>query len=342
MSEKAKGITNTQIADSGGKIVFENSTLCAQLLRDYSGIEALKNIGPEDIEDVTERFVPMFTEQRDADVVKKVHLSTDDIFITLIEHKSGVDYNVVMQVLRYMVYIWEDYENQMEAVHPGVSKTKDFKYPPIFPIVYYEDKPQWTADETLKPRIALNEVFEEYIPNFRYHLISINNFDETDLIKRKDGLSFLILINKIRSANELKDLNLPREYLDELLNGSPKDVLNVIARVGAVILRKHNVPENDIQNLVDQLKERKSMALFDNYVADIDVSAERKTGAEKKVIELVCKKHKRGLSVEQIASETEETIDNVSMICDLIENASIGYDVDKIYDELKNTVKSLV
>ncbi len=84
------------------------------------------------------------------------------------------------------------------------------------------------------------------------------------------------------------------------------------------------------------------MALFDNYVADIDVSAERKTGAEKKVIELVCKKHKRGLSVEQIASETEETIDSVSMICDLIENASIGYDVDKIYDELKNTVKSLV
>lgn len=28
---------------------------------------------------------------------------------SLIEHKSYVDYNVVMQILRYMVYIWEDY-----------------------------------------------------------------------------------------------------------------------------------------------------------------------------------------------------------------------------------------
>ena len=72
--EKVNGIINNrQVADSGGKIVFENPTLCSQLLSNYSGIELLKNVKPEDIEDVTERFIPMFTEQRDADVVKKVH-----------------------------------------------------------------------------------------------------------------------------------------------------------------------------------------------------------------------------------------------------------------------------
>ncbi len=60
----------------------------------------------------------MFTEERDADVVKKVHVSTATenfvFFIALIEHKSGVDYNVVMQLLRYTVLIWEYYEHQME------------------------------------------------------------------------------------------------------------------------------------------------------------------------------------------------------------------------------------
>ena len=35
-------------------------------------------------------------------------------WISLIEHKSNVDYNVVMQVFRYMVFIWEDYEKEME------------------------------------------------------------------------------------------------------------------------------------------------------------------------------------------------------------------------------------
>ncbi len=35
-------------------------------------------------------------------------------FASLSEHKTKVDYNVSMQMLRYMVYIWEDYEKEME------------------------------------------------------------------------------------------------------------------------------------------------------------------------------------------------------------------------------------
>ena len=49
--------------------------------------------------------------------------------IALIEHKSSVDYNVVMQ-------------------NKGVTKTKDFRYPPILPIVYYEDTAKWTSART--------------------------------------------------------------------------------------------------------------------------------------------------------------------------------------------------
>ena len=34
--------------------------------------------------------------------------------ISLVEHKTQVEYNVIMQLLRYMVHIWEDYEKEME------------------------------------------------------------------------------------------------------------------------------------------------------------------------------------------------------------------------------------
>ena len=56
--------------------------------------------------------------------------------ISLIEHKSNVDYNVVMQVFRYMVFIWKDYKKEMEKQQPGISKTKNFRYPPLLPIVF--------------------------------------------------------------------------------------------------------------------------------------------------------------------------------------------------------------
>lgn len=42
------------------------------------------------------------------------------------------------QLLRYTVCIWDDYAKTMEKAHPGISKTKGFRYPPVFPIVYYE------------------------------------------------------------------------------------------------------------------------------------------------------------------------------------------------------------
>ena len=113
--EKRKGISNSKPKDSFGKTIFKNNVLCAQFVREYTNISSLKNVQPEDIEDISSRFTHMFTEERDADVVKKITIDKKEMpfyLITLIEHKSKVDYNVVMQVLRYMVYIWEDYERR--------------------------------------------------------------------------------------------------------------------------------------------------------------------------------------------------------------------------------------
>ena len=48
--------------------------------------------------DATERFIPMFTEERNSDTVKRIRISEKDtlFFVTLIEHKTKVDYNVSM------------------------------------------------------------------------------------------------------------------------------------------------------------------------------------------------------------------------------------------------------
>ena len=62
--EKREQISNSKVEDSGAKLIFENPTLFAQLLRDYSNIEILKGVQAEDITDVTERYIPMFTEER--------------------------------------------------------------------------------------------------------------------------------------------------------------------------------------------------------------------------------------------------------------------------------------
>ena len=354
-------IKNSKVADSGGKIIFENPTLCSQLLRDYSGLEMLKDVKPEDIEDVTERFIPMFTEERDADVIKKVHLNNEDIFIALIEHKSGVDYNVIMQILRYMVYIWEDYEHQQEKIHQGISHTKAFKYPPVLPIVYYEGKDEWDATMTLTGRVLLDNAFHEFIPNFSYLLISLNKYGKTELIDKKNGLSLVMLINSIKNAEEFKNLNLPDDYLKTLFENSSSDVLNVIAKVIAVVLRKQNVPEDEIQKLIDQIKERKHMALFDDWEG-FDVQKERqigeqigikkgekigekngikkgveigeKNGAEKQNIKLICRILAQGWNTSKISDLLGIDADYVEKVSEIVSNNQLNDDVDAIFNEL--------
>ena len=62
-------------ADQGAKLVFKNAEMCAQFLEDYIPIPCLKGLKPEQIEDMSARFTTMWDNERDSDVVKRIHLS---------------------------------------------------------------------------------------------------------------------------------------------------------------------------------------------------------------------------------------------------------------------------
>ena len=104
------GVHNSKIHDNAAKIVFGDSTLCAQFLKGYTDIPFFMNIKPEDIEDVSSHFIPLFQESRDSDIVKKIQIENTELYlIALIEHQSEADADMSFRLLRYMVYVWTDY-----------------------------------------------------------------------------------------------------------------------------------------------------------------------------------------------------------------------------------------
>ncbi|MCR5789294.1 MAG: Rpn family recombination-promoting nuclease/putative transposase [Lachnospiraceae bacterium] len=187
--------------------------------------------------------------------------------VALIKHKSSVDYNVSMQLLRYMVFIWEDYEKDQEKLHEGISKTVEFKYPPILPIVYYEGRSEWNASKEFKNRIFLNDVFSEFVPDYRYKLIRLRDYTNRELIDRKDEISFVMLLDRLRNSNEFKKLKaeLPEGYLDQISEMTADDVLTIIATVVATMLRKRNISEERIAELTEGIKNRPMGVLFEDW-----------------------------------------------------------------------------
>ena len=263
---------NSRLRDSGSKMIFDDPILCAQFLRDYVDIPILKDIRPEDIEDVSERFVPLIGEERNADTVKRINLygRTPVYLISLIEHKTEVDYNVSMQIFRYMVYIWEDYEKEMErAYNRGISRTKNFKYPPVLPIVYYEGREEWGASPQLKDRILCSESLQEYIPNYSYYLVKLQDYSNQILLDKKDEISLIMLINKIQSREDVDKLReIPAEAFDEIIEDTPEQLLDMIAMIFRALLIQLNIPEQETEEMVGKVKVRKMGELFAN--ADFD------------------------------------------------------------------------
>ena len=57
-------LRNSKARDSTAKLVLGDPYLCAQFLRDYVGLDIMQDVRPEDIQDVSERFLPMFVDER--------------------------------------------------------------------------------------------------------------------------------------------------------------------------------------------------------------------------------------------------------------------------------------
>lgn len=276
--KEEKQLLNTQVRDSGSKIIFDDNVLCSQFLNDYIDLPYVKDVKPEDIEDVSAQFVPLFSEERNADRVKKVHIKSkiSFFFVSLIEHKTKVDYNVTMQIFRYMIHIWESYEKEMNQLHPGISKTVGFQYPPIIPIVYYEGKQEWKAPLNFRSRIVQGELFGKYVPDFTYYLIPLRDYSNERLLEQGDEISLVMLINKLQTKEDMEAFRkLPPEKINAILEDTPEYRIDIIANVLRAFLLKENVPDDEAEALVGKVKEKKMAELFED-MEPMDIQAERR------------------------------------------------------------------
>ena len=169
------------VRDVNSREIFKNDRLTSQFLRNYTNISLFANVQPEDSEDVSRKYRAFLGVESESDTIKKVYIRKTDgtlerevYVISLIEHKSDIDYDVAMQLLRYMTAIWQEYKKSQDKKVKESSKRKSFRYPLIIPIVYYEGAKRWTADLHLKDRIEFAEQMEKYIPDFTYQVVSVN------------------------------------------------------------------------------------------------------------------------------------------------------------------------
>ena len=225
----------SHVRDVNGHEIFKNNRLTSQFLSNYTGIQMLSGVKPEDIEDVSKRYQAFLGIEFESDTIKKVYLHRADgtpdreiYVISLIEHKSAVDYDVAMQLLRYMSVIWHDYKTKQNAIKKDANRRKAFRYPLIIPFVYYEED-KWTADLHLKDRIEFADEMSEYIPDFRYHVVSVHQYTNEELSEKGDEMALVMLINKIQNPGDWeKFTEEAKEFVNKIYEKAPEEIKEII------------------------------------------------------------------------------------------------------------------
>jgi hypothetical protein len=268
--------------DNSLKLILGEHELFVEFLRDFIGMDIFKGVSADDIADISERFLPLFEESKDSDTVKRINLKggVPLFVIAIVEHESKANFRASFKMLQYIMLVLDNYEKETNKATAGISFTKDFKYPPVLPIIFYDGGGSWTAETNFLDKTELNDIFYKYIPKFEYELINLNDYSQGDLVKFGDTLSLLMLIDKIKTADSIHTLgDLPSGYMEKLALNIPPHLNKLIADVITLLLTKINIPQDEVETITNRIHRKEYQTMF-TLIEEYDVQATRRDARE--------------------------------------------------------------
>lgn len=209
--------------DTMGKI-----ELAKDFLNNYLPDNLIKIVDIDTLEPQKDSFIDKELKENFADMLFRVNINNKESFIYfLFEHKSYMSKNISIQLLKYMIEIWDSQLKNKEIE----------KLPMIIPIIIYHGKASWNIGYTLGNRIdgynSLPHDIQKYIPNYKYLLYDLSNYTDEEIKGRaqikimmtmfrdifaKDnrGLQESIL-RSIQYLVELEDRETGIEYFETLM-----------------------------------------------------------------------------------------------------------------------------
>ena len=156
------------------KELLSSPQMAADFLRYYLPQEVVAALDLSAPEPVRDAFVDADLQQHFADLLYRVRLSqgADAFVYVLFEHKSAPDRWVALQILRYLIRLWE------KLLAQGVSQL-----PQVYPIVFYHGQSRWTAPLNFRSLVAVGQdsPLLKHVPEFEYYLIDLSAIDEEQL-----------------------------------------------------------------------------------------------------------------------------------------------------------------
>jgi len=173
----------------------------------------------------------------------------------------------------------------------------------------------------------MGDIFGKYIPKFEYELVNLNDHSRDEIIKYGNALSLILLIDKIKWADEISLLSVPDAYLEHLSKNIPEHLLPLIGDCVRIFLAHIDAPEEEIERITEKIYKRRLNEMFqlvDGYSVKktreqakqegkIEAKEEAMREALEEKIEIALKLIKRGLNIKDVAEDTGLSIAEIEL-----------------------------
>ena len=216
--------------DSFFKFVFSRPERARELLSLTLPAEVLARLDLESLKPAKGSFIPSQLRETYSDLLFEAsfrYSSTQqpDLFVYLLfEHKSAADPSTLLQLLGYMIKIWEPYRVR-NATH----------LPPIIPIIAYHGRQKWNAPRTFSEYFSSTLSISGFNPEFRPLLLDVGRVPRGTV----SSLSAVTrsALSALRYAFERREGLLRTALTSEIIDNATGELLNYFQGLITYLLR---------------------------------------------------------------------------------------------------------
>ncbi len=191
-----------KIHDKGYKRVLTKKKHFIHMLRKYVDATLGEQILEDELELIDKEFIPKDFKEKEADIIYKAKLKGKEvIFYVLLELQSTVDYTMPFRLLMYMV---ELQKRIFMSVESHTRKQKDFKLPPIVPIILYNGQNNWNVARSFGDYTQAQQVGRRYTIDFEYFFLDLKEKAKELLTSTNTLIDNVFILDQASNTTELK------------------------------------------------------------------------------------------------------------------------------------------
>ncbi|WP_240468681.1 Rpn family recombination-promoting nuclease/putative transposase [Gracilibacillus sp. YIM 98692] len=170
------------------KETFSNSEVVKDFIQHYFPPVLLNLVDLNSIQPQKDSFINKDLQEHFSDMLFRLNINEQQGYLYLLfEHKSFVSQNISIQLLKYMIEIWQAKKTKEQQSH----------VPIIIPLVIFHGKDKWNTPRSLGELIdgymSLPKKVKKYVPDYEYILYDISSYEDEE-IKGVAQLKILLTI----------------------------------------------------------------------------------------------------------------------------------------------------